>query len=68
MMTSWIMQLTFVCVVLALYNSSLAASGAEEISCRRLACTHILFEITTMMAVLGLSVYWTMLHARNMEY
>ena len=69
-MTSWIMQLTLVCVVLALSNSSRASASSSSktgISSARLACTHILFEITAMLCILGKSVYWTMLHAKNIE-
>ena len=60
------MQLTLVCVLLALFNSSQAASKVE-IKSSRLACTHILFQITAMVDLLGVCVYWTMLHAGFVE-
>ena len=55
------MQSTLVCVLLALSNAKLIASagGMQMISSRRLAVTHILFEITAVVDLLGISVYWT---------
>ena len=37
------------------------------ISTKRLAFTHILFEITAVVDLLGISVYWTQLHAGFVE-
>jgi len=63
-LTNWIMLLTLLCVVLALLNNVTPSINEKK---GRLALTHVVFETTAVINLLGIIAYWGFIHKVAME-